>query len=166
MTFKPMQKDVDEWIRNYTPGYFEPLMMMARLTEELGELSRAVTHRIGMKKPKPGEDAGDVFDGFALAEADFFLAEHDGRAAEMLHGDGEADTGTQAGFFEDHRQHFAGQDGIVAAGGFVLLLEAQCDIECHVLFGDPLTGNSPAIVPSVPGIDHYSNSFIVDPPRD
>jgi len=62
MTFKPMQKDVDEWIRNYTPGYFEPLMMMARLTEELGELSRAVTHRIGMKKPKPGEDAGDVTD--------------------------------------------------------------------------------------------------------
>lgn len=57
-----MQKDVDDWIRNYTNGYFDPLMMLARLTEELGELSRAVTHRIGMKKPKPGEDAGDVTD--------------------------------------------------------------------------------------------------------
>ena len=62
MTFKPMQNDVDEWIRNYTPGYFEPLMMMARLTEELGELSRAVSHRIGTKRPKPGENAGDVSD--------------------------------------------------------------------------------------------------------
>ena len=62
MTFKPMQQEVDEWIRGYTRGYFEPLMMIARLTEELGELSRAVAHREGTKKPKPGEKEGDVAD--------------------------------------------------------------------------------------------------------
>ena len=62
MTLKPVQKDVDDWIREYTPGYFSPLMMLARLTEELGELSRAVSYQIGEKKPKPGEDPGSVSD--------------------------------------------------------------------------------------------------------
>jgi len=60
MTFEPLQHDVDEWIRTHTTGYFEPLMMIARMTEELGELSRAVRHRFGPKKPKPGEKEGDV----------------------------------------------------------------------------------------------------------
>ena len=55
-----MQKQVDHWIANYTHGYFEPLMMMARLTEELGELARAVSHKHGDKKPKPGEKEGSV----------------------------------------------------------------------------------------------------------
>src|SRR5262245_4124577 len=62
MTFTPMQRQVEEWISTHTPGYFPPLMMLARLTEELGELSRAVSHRFGHKKPKPGEAEGDVGD--------------------------------------------------------------------------------------------------------
>jgi len=62
MTFVPMQRQVEEWISTHTPGYFPPLMMLARLTEELGELSRAVSHRFGDKKPKPGEAEGDVGD--------------------------------------------------------------------------------------------------------
>jgi NTP pyrophosphatase (non-canonical NTP hydrolase) len=62
MTFAPMQRQVEEWISAHTPGYFQPLMMIARLTEELGELSRAVSHRFGEKKPKPGEAEGDVAD--------------------------------------------------------------------------------------------------------
>lgn len=36
--------------------------MIARLTEELGELARAVSYRFGEKKPKPGETPGDVAD--------------------------------------------------------------------------------------------------------
>lgn len=60
MSFAPFQKQVDDWIRQHTPGYFEPLMMLARLTEELGELSRAISHKDGAKRPKPGEDPGDV----------------------------------------------------------------------------------------------------------
>ena len=60
MSLEQLQKEVDDWISNYTPGYFSPLMMLARLTEELGELSRAVSHHHGEKKPKPGEDPGDI----------------------------------------------------------------------------------------------------------
>ena len=55
-----MQRQVDDWITTHTPGYFEPLMMLARLTEELGELSRAISHKFGGKVPKPGEKEGDV----------------------------------------------------------------------------------------------------------
>jgi NTP pyrophosphatase (non-canonical NTP hydrolase) len=62
MSFEPLQKEVDDWIRDYTNGYFEPLMLIARLTEELGELSRAVTHRLGTKTPKPGEEEGSITD--------------------------------------------------------------------------------------------------------
>jgi NTP pyrophosphatase (non-canonical NTP hydrolase) len=62
MSFAPLQRDVDVWIQTHTPGYFSPLQMLARLTEELGELSRAVSHRFGEKTPKPGEASGDVGD--------------------------------------------------------------------------------------------------------
>ena len=62
MSFAPLQKSVDDWIRHETSGYFQPLQMIARLTEELGELARAVSYRFGEKKPKLGEDPGDVAD--------------------------------------------------------------------------------------------------------
>jgi len=62
MSFAPIQKSVDTWIREQTPGYFQPLQMIARLTEELGELARAVSYRFGEKKPKPGEKPDDVAD--------------------------------------------------------------------------------------------------------
>ena len=62
MSFAPIQKSVDDWISNSTPGYFQPLQMIARLTEELGELSRSVSYRFGEKKPKPGEDISEVGD--------------------------------------------------------------------------------------------------------
>jgi NTP pyrophosphatase (non-canonical NTP hydrolase) len=71
MTYKPMQQQVEEWISSHTPGYFPPLMMIARLTEELGELSRAVSHRFGEKRPKPGEKEGDV--GEEIADLLFVL---------------------------------------------------------------------------------------------
>ncbi|HEY2093727.1 MAG TPA: nucleotide pyrophosphohydrolase [Thermoanaerobaculia bacterium] len=62
MSLQELQRDVDHWITNYTPGYFSPLMMLARLTEELGELSRAVSHHHGEKRPKPAEPMGDISD--------------------------------------------------------------------------------------------------------
>ena len=65
MPLEELQREVEDWIRNYTPGYFQPLMMLARLSEELGELSRAVSHKHGEKRPKPGEDPGDVADEIA-----------------------------------------------------------------------------------------------------
>lgn len=60
MTLAPLQQDVEKWISEHTDGYFPPLMMLARLTEELGELSRAVSHKHGGKRPKPGEKEGDI----------------------------------------------------------------------------------------------------------
>jgi NTP pyrophosphatase (non-canonical NTP hydrolase) len=71
MSFKPMQAEVDQWISQFEEGYFAPLPMLARVTEEVGELARALMHRYGGKKPKPGEDAGDV--GGEIADTIFVL---------------------------------------------------------------------------------------------
>ncbi|HEX6101010.1 MAG TPA: nucleotide pyrophosphohydrolase [Thermoanaerobaculia bacterium] len=71
MAFAPIQKEVDAWISQFEEGYFPPLPMLARLTEEVGELSRALMHHYGGKKPKPGEDAGDI--GGEIADAIFVL---------------------------------------------------------------------------------------------
>lgn len=71
MAFTTVQQEVDEWISQFEEGYFAPLPMLARLTEEVGELARVLMHLYGGKKPKPGEDAGDV--GGEIADAMFVL---------------------------------------------------------------------------------------------
>ena len=50
-----MQKEVDGYISQFKEGYFSPLAMLARLTEELGELAREVNHYYGEKPKKPTE---------------------------------------------------------------------------------------------------------------
>ncbi|EFV73887.1 MazG nucleotide pyrophosphohydrolase [Bacillus sp. BT1B_CT2] len=53
-TMKDIQREVDEYIGQFKEGYFSPLAMMARLTEELGELAREINHHYGEKpKKKP-----------------------------------------------------------------------------------------------------------------
>src|SRR5690606_41218974 len=54
-TMKQLQLDVDRYIGQYKEGYFQPMEMMARMTEELGELSREVMHQYGPKKKKSSE---------------------------------------------------------------------------------------------------------------
>jgi NTP pyrophosphatase (non-canonical NTP hydrolase) len=71
MSFAPIQQEVDEWISQFEEGYFPPLPMLARLTEEVGELARVLMHRYGGKKPKEGEAAGDA--GEEIADAIFVL---------------------------------------------------------------------------------------------
>lgn len=71
MSFKPVQREVDEWIAQFEEGYFAPLPMLARVTEEVGELARVLMHHYGGKKPKAGEDAGDV--GGEIADTIFVL---------------------------------------------------------------------------------------------
>jgi NTP pyrophosphatase (non-canonical NTP hydrolase) len=71
MAFAPIQKEVDAWISQFEEGYFAPLPMLARLTEEVGELARVLMHHYGGKKPKPGEDPGDA--GEEIADAIFVL---------------------------------------------------------------------------------------------
>ncbi|WP_018110728.1 nucleotide pyrophosphohydrolase [Thermus igniterrae] len=70
LTFKEAQRLVDEWIGQFKEGYFPPLLMLARLTEELGEVARVLAHRHG-KKPKPGEEEGDL--SMELADLLFVL---------------------------------------------------------------------------------------------
>jgi len=65
MSFAPIQQEVDEWISQFEEGYFPPLPMLARITEEVGELARVLMHRYGGKKPKAGEEEGDVGDEIA-----------------------------------------------------------------------------------------------------
>ena len=48
---KEMQIEVDQYISQFKERYFSPLAMLARLTEELGELAREVNHYYG-EKPK------------------------------------------------------------------------------------------------------------------
>ncbi|MDD9148721.1 MULTISPECIES: nucleotide pyrophosphohydrolase [unclassified Sporolactobacillus] len=54
-TIEALQKEVDGYISQFKEGYFSPLALMARLTEELGELAREVNHYYGEKKKKPTE---------------------------------------------------------------------------------------------------------------
>ena len=66
-TMHEMQQEVDEYISQFKEGYFSPLAMMARLTEEMGELAREINHYYG-EKPKKStekertveEELGDV----------------------------------------------------------------------------------------------------------
>lgn len=71
MSFAPIQKEVDEWISQFEEGYVAPLPMLARLTEEVGELARAVSHQYGGKRPKPGENEGAI--GEEISDAMFVL---------------------------------------------------------------------------------------------
>jgi NTP pyrophosphatase (non-canonical NTP hydrolase) len=71
MSFKPVQREVDEWISQFEEGYFPPLAMLARLTEEVGELARVLMHQYGGKKPKGGENAGNA--GEEIADSLFVL---------------------------------------------------------------------------------------------
>lgn len=54
-TMEEMQQQVDTYITSFKEGYFPPMELIARLTEELGELSREVQDRYGMKKKKESE---------------------------------------------------------------------------------------------------------------
>lgn len=51
-----MQREVDAYISQFKEGYFSPLAMLARMTEEVGELAREVNHRYG-EKPKKKDEA-------------------------------------------------------------------------------------------------------------
>ncbi len=64
---KQLQKEVDDYISQFKEGYFSPLALVARLTEELGELAREVNHYYGEKPKKDteteksmAEESGDL----------------------------------------------------------------------------------------------------------
>ncbi len=59
-TMQQLQKEVDTYISQFKEGYFSPLAMLARMTEELGELSREINHFYGEKPKKKTEKARTV----------------------------------------------------------------------------------------------------------
>lgn len=50
-----MQQEVDQYISQFKEGYFGPLSMLARMSEEVGELAREVNHLYGEKPKKVTE---------------------------------------------------------------------------------------------------------------
>lgn len=59
-SLKEMQNEVDRYISQFKEGYFSPLSLLARLSEEVGELAREVNHRYGEKPKKPTEEENSI----------------------------------------------------------------------------------------------------------
>ncbi|MWV44691.1 nucleotide pyrophosphohydrolase [Paenibacillus sp. HJL G12] len=55
-----MQREVDQYISQFKEGYFSPLSMLARMSEEVGELAREVNHSFGEKPKKASEDENSI----------------------------------------------------------------------------------------------------------
>ncbi|HEV2131241.1 MAG TPA: nucleotide pyrophosphohydrolase [Longimicrobiaceae bacterium] len=60
MKLRDAQREVDAYIGQFKLGYFPPLVNLARLTEEVGELARELNHQFGPKTKKADEPAGDI----------------------------------------------------------------------------------------------------------
>ena len=54
-TVHEWQGIVDEWTQEVGGGYWPPMVNLARVTEEVGELARLVNHLYGPKRKKPTE---------------------------------------------------------------------------------------------------------------
>lgn len=70
MTLAEVQRVIDAWIRN-NGGYWPELSMLARLTEETGEVAREYNHRFGAKKKKASEGEADL--ALEMADVLFIL---------------------------------------------------------------------------------------------
>ena len=54
-----LQKSIDQWIAE-NGGYWDEMSLLARLTEEVGELAREYNHQFGAKKKKASEEEGSI----------------------------------------------------------------------------------------------------------
>lgn len=55
-----LQREVDAYISQFKEGYFSPLSMLARMSEEVGELAREVNHLYGEKPKKASEEDNSI----------------------------------------------------------------------------------------------------------
>lgn len=60
MELSEAQERVDGWISQFEEGYWPPLVNLARLVEEVGELARELNHRHGPKRRKAEEGEGEL----------------------------------------------------------------------------------------------------------
>ncbi|MFO7893489.1 MAG: nucleotide pyrophosphohydrolase [Longimicrobiales bacterium] len=65
LTLAEAQEAVDAWASRFEEGYWPPLSILARLTEEVGELARELNHRYGSKPKKPDELEADLAEEIA-----------------------------------------------------------------------------------------------------
>ena len=71
MSFADAQREVHDWISRFEEGYFQPLTLVARIAEEVGELAREVNHSFGEKPKKPTEAKGSI--GEEIGDSIFVL---------------------------------------------------------------------------------------------
>jgi NTP pyrophosphatase (non-canonical NTP hydrolase) len=60
MDLRKAQQQVDRYISQFKLGYFPPLVNLARLVEEVGELAREINHTYGPKTKKTDEPEGEI----------------------------------------------------------------------------------------------------------
>ncbi len=64
-TLSDYQKQIDEQLQQYEKPYWHPLSNLARLAEEVGEVSRILNHQYGDKPKKPNEEHEELADELA-----------------------------------------------------------------------------------------------------
>ncbi len=65
MPLSDYQKQIDTDVQQYEKPYWEALSILARLSEEVGEVARILNHQYGDKPKKPGEQHEDLGDELA-----------------------------------------------------------------------------------------------------
>lgn len=62
MALNELQNQIDKTLQPYAKPYWDPLSNLARLVEEVGEVSRILNHKYGDKPKKVGEQHEDLAD--------------------------------------------------------------------------------------------------------
>lgn len=65
MSLASYQKQIDDILQAYEKPYWDPLSQLARLSEEVGEVSRILNHKYGDKPKKSNEEHEDLADELA-----------------------------------------------------------------------------------------------------
>ncbi len=65
MSLIAYQKQIDVMLQQYEKPYWTPLSILARMAEEVGEVSRIINHKYGDKPKKDTEEHEDLGDELA-----------------------------------------------------------------------------------------------------
>lgn len=65
MPLSDYQKQIDDDVQQFAKPYWEPLSILARITEEVGEVARILNAEYGDKPKKPGEEHEPLSDEIA-----------------------------------------------------------------------------------------------------
>lgn len=65
MSLQTYQKQIDDMLQAYEKPYWHQLSQLARIIEEVGEVSRILNHKYGDKPKKVGEEHEELADELA-----------------------------------------------------------------------------------------------------